>query len=77
MAIKQVSWNPLTKVALVQADGASAPAGSTVVGKFDHDIPANDKVGPYKQGHVLYHHVQEVLYHIDWTNMQAVSIQLA
>lgn len=76
MAIKQVSWNPLTKVALVQADDAVAPGGSTVVGKFDHDVPADDHIGPYKEGHVLYHHVQEVLYHIGWTNMQAVSIQV-
>lgn len=76
MAIKQVSRNPLTKVALVQDDGAAAPEGSTVVGKFDHDVPADDVIGPFKEGHVLYHHVQEVLYHIGWTNMQAVSIQL-
>ena len=74
MAIKQVSWNPVTKVATVQNDGATAPSGSTVAGKFNHDVPADDHIGPYKEGHVLYHHVQEVLYFKNWYNMQAVEI---
>lgn len=74
MATKQISWNPVTKVALVQADGAEVPEGSIVAGTFDHEDHENDKLGPYGAGHVLYHHVQEVLYHIGWTNMQAVTI---
>ena len=77
MAKKQVAWNKQTQIATVQDNGAEAPAGSEVVGTFEHDVPADDQVGPYKDGHVLYHHVQDVLYRqIKWTNMQMVTIQL-
>lgn len=74
MAIKQVAWNVNTKVALVQNDGAVLPVGSVLAGKFNHD--ENDVLSPDPKSHVLYHHVQEVLYHIDWLNMQKVSIQV-
>ena len=77
MAIKQVAWNPKTQVATVQNKGVAAPSGSTVVGEFNHDVPAEDQVGPYKAGHVLYHHVQDVLYRkVQWTNMQMVTIKV-
>lgn len=75
MAVKQVAWNINTKVALVQPDGADIPAGSVLAGKFNHD--EDDVLSPDPHSHVLYHHVQEVMYHIGWLNMQEVSIQTA
>lgn len=74
MAIKQVAWNINTKIALVQNDGAAIPGGSVLAGKFTHDV--GDVLSPDPHSHVLYHHVQEVMYHIGWFNMQEVSIQV-
>lgn len=74
MAVKQVAWNINTKVALVQNDGAVIPGGSVLAGKFNHDV--GDVLSPDLTSHVLYHHVQEVMYHIGWLNMQEVSIQV-
>lgn len=79
MALKQVSWDITTKTALVQADGAEAsPAGAKILAtKFNHEDHETDPLGPYGPGHVLYHHVQDALYHEGWYNMQAVSIKVA
>lgn len=79
MAKKQVSWDVQTKTALVQADGAEAsPAGAKILAtKFDHEDHVSDPLGPYGAGHVLYHHVQDALYHEGWHNMQAVKIKVA
>lgn len=76
MALKQVAWNVNTKVALIQNDGAALPSGSVKAGTFDHK-DSDDHLGPQGLTHVLYHHVQEVMYHIGWYDMEQVSIQLA
>lgn len=74
MATKQVVWNVNTRTALVQADGAAIPEGYTLAGKFNHE--EDDVLSPDPHSHVLYHHVQEVMYHIGWLNMQEVSIKV-
>lgn len=76
MALKQVAWNVNTKVALIQPDGTALPEGSIKAGTFDHDDSA-DPMGPQNLTHVLYHHVQEVMYRIGWYDMERVSIKLA
>lgn len=75
----QLAWNNVAKVATVQADGAGLPEGSIKAGTFDHDLelPTVDKEGPAGLSHVLYQHVQELLYHQKQENMQVVKIVLA
>lgn len=68
----QVSWNALTKVATVQADGAEKPEGSVSIGTFDHE-GSIDGLG-YDGNHVMYHHVRDLLYFLNEHNMQIVSI---
>lgn len=77
-----------TRLVLVEPDGTALSAGYTKVGTYDH--PETDKLGP-SVSHVLYHHVQEVLYHVKdtppppgvgfWpeniTDMQSVKIMTA
>lgn len=75
MAKKQVSWNVNTKVALVQADGAVVPEGSILAGTFDHEDPDEDHLSPDPKSHVLYHHIQEVMYHKGHYDMQTVIIK--
>ena len=68
----QVSWDPLTKVATVQAEDVEPVAGSTVIGTFEHDaVP--DPLGPVVN-HVYYHHVRDLLYLKGEQDMQRVTI---
>lgn len=68
----QVAWNPTAKEATVQFKGAAAPSSSTIVGFFEHPGDV-DELG-YPESHVIYHHVQELLYHKHVENMQEVDI---
>ncbi|ALA45487.1 structural protein with Ig domain [Achromobacter phage phiAxp-3] len=56
MSKYQVSWNPDTRVAKVQLDGATPGAGFTRMGTFDHPDPI------YPDSLVMYQGVQKVLY---------------
>lgn len=82
MTMYQVSYNPTTKVALVQTDGAAVPNGSTDVGSFEHPDPI------YPESEVVFHEVRDLLYKRKpnatpgfWpdniTDMHNVKIQLA
>lgn len=88
MPLMQVSLNLFEKpkrLVLVQTDGTALPSGYTKVGTYHH--PDDDELG-YSGSHVMYHHVQEVLYKVKdtpappsvgfWpdniTDMQTVSI---
>lgn len=72
MSQHQVSWNPLTHTATVQAQGAEAASGSTIIGTFEHDaVP--DPLGA-EVNHVVYHHVRDLLYPKGVLDMQRVTI---
>lgn len=71
MATYQVVFNPLTKLATVQLDGAAPPAGSTKKGTFTH--PNADHVGA-PESHVLFHHVRDTLYASKIWDFQSVRI---
>lgn len=72
MAEMQVAYDSTTKLVTLQPTGADAPAGSAVIGGFDHTAEG-DPLG-YVGNHVLYHHVQDLLYKEGEYNMQAVTI---
>lgn len=70
----QVAFNALTGVVRVQADGAAAGAGFTVLDKFDH--PDTDSLGRAGVSHALYSHVQDVLYRkAGIQDMQRISVE--
>jgi hypothetical protein len=72
MPYYQIAWNPTTVTAVVQSYGDILPAGSTVLGQFQHD-EAGDDIGP-AENHVYYHHVRDVLYHEGIYDMSLVTI---
>lgn len=92
MSLMQISINvsnPLKRLVTVNADGTALESGYTKIGTFDHPTTEDDidPLGP-AENHVIYHHVQEALYHVKagvtppvagfWpdniTDMQSVSI---
>ena len=56
MALYQVAYDRVSRVALIQADNAAVPAGSVDVGSFEHPEPitAGSKV--------VFHNVRDLLY---------------
>ena len=92
MSLMQVSLSlgsMPTKKVRVEPDGTALTAGYTKVGTFNHPNP-NDQLG-FIDNHVLYHHVQDILYKVKgtvsppvgsfWpdsiTDMQTVEIKVA
>lgn len=75
MATLQIAYNSTTKVATVQTKGDALPAGSTLIAATVPHDTEGDILG-VDENHVLYHHVQEALYHIGQQNMQEVRIDL-
>lgn len=73
MSLRQVCWNPTTSSATVQEDGAIPPSGSTVVGTFTHPDEVGDELG-HALNHVTFHHVRDILYHIDVFDMGRLTI---
>ncbi|QDH84621.1 hypothetical protein Axy22_017 [Achromobacter phage vB_AxyP_19-32_Axy22] len=92
MSLMQISINvanPLKRLVKVDPDGTALESGYTKIGTFDHPTEGDDidPLGP-AENHVIYHHVQEALYHVKagvtppvagfWpdniTDMQSVSI---
>lgn len=73
MSDLQLAFNATTKAARIQLDGATPPAGSTVVGTFSYP---NDDSRPLGQdiNHVAYQEVQEVLYQQGVLDMASVVI---
>lgn len=71
MAVYQVVFNPLTKVATVQLNNATPPTGSTKRGTFTH--PETDHEGSVVN-HVLFHHVRETLYPAKLWDFQSIKI---
>lgn len=63
---------PLVLDIIVQKEGTQPPAGYTLLGQFTH--PGDlDELG-YSGSHVIYHHLQELLYakgRTDYTNLHA------
>lgn len=76
MALKRVLWNVTTKEARVVASGAAVPGGFVDIGSFEHEVKAQDKQG-VPDSHVIYHHVQELLYHKGVEGMDYVKITSA
>lgn len=80
MALYQIAWNPTTKTAKIQADGAAPGAGFSDIGSFNHFNDAADEIGdvgtkPFHESHVFYQHVQDLLYKNNVLNMQGVIIE--
>lgn len=73
----QVAWNPTTRVAKIQKDGATPGAGFTDIGAFDHIDDADDNLG-VDENHVFYHHVRDLLYKATPSvqNMQDLQITM-
>jgi hypothetical protein len=64
MADFQVAFNFDTRTATVQVDGAIAPGGSEIIGKFSHG-PTDEEFGYHADlSHVLYQHVRDILYKV-------------
>ena len=87
MAAFQVAFNPTTYVATIQLEDDVAPAGSTIVGTYEHGGEDDDIHA--EMSHVHYQHVRDILYKTNpadpetpgfWpnnvTDMQRVSIIL-
>lgn len=77
MAAYQIAYNPTTRIALIQEDGADVPEGSVNIGEFEYE-PGDINV--------FFHHVRDALYHRKtdgtpgfWpqneTDMQRITIQ--
>lgn len=56
MPMLQVSYNPTTRVALIQLDNAAVPGGSVDIGSFNHPDPV------YPDSVVAFHGVRDLLY---------------
>lgn len=76
----QLAWNETTKRVTIQAQGAAAPSGSTVIKTFAHD-DANDTLGDnagvpkrLDESHVFFQHVRDALYFEGEQNMQIVEV---
>lgn len=67
------AWVPSTGVVYF-AEGASPtfPDGTTDLGTFKHD-GASDTRG-YAKGHVLIHHIQDLLYKVGEYNLQRITL---
>lgn len=81
MAVYQIAWNPTTKAAKIQADGAAPGGGFTDIGSFNHfGNDAADEIGdlgtkPFHESHVFYQHVQDLLYKQGVLSLQGVTIE--
>jgi hypothetical protein len=78
MPTYQVAWNATTRDAKVQNDGDAVGGGYTDIGSFDHFDDADDELGDDggtgSESHVLFHHVQDLLYAAGVENMQNITI---
>lgn len=74
MPNNRVVWNASTQTALVQPPGDAVPAGSVNAGEYEHP-DGNDMLG-YAGNHVLYQHVQNLLYKLDVFDMEPVTIKV-
>jgi len=72
--IYKLAYNATTKVAqLLPNTYTNLPVGSTLVGTFHHDNDIDDEEG-FDVSHVIYQHVQDLLYGIGVQDMQSVKI---
>lgn len=74
MPLNRVVWDESTQTALVQPPDDAVPVGSVDAGTYSHP-DGNDMLG-YADGHVLYQHVQDLLYKLDVFDMQLVTIKV-
>jgi hypothetical protein len=76
MANYQVAYNPASKVAKIQPQGAAAGAGFTVKGTFHHEDNDDTLGKPAAHNHVFYHHVRDIMYKNGVLDMHAVKITM-
>ena len=74
MTIKQLCYNPTTRVVYSQTDGDAIPSGFTKLPDYIHD-DTGDELGD-AGNHVLFHHVRDALYKIGVLDVAYVSILL-
>lgn len=72
----QVAYKAATKEATVQAYGDATLAGAANIGDFYHDGAGADALDGHSENHVIFHHVQDLLYKQGELNMQVVKIIL-
>lgn len=77
----RANWHAATKRVLLESGNVSAPAaisggGFVDAGTFKHEADDDTVAGmqEYDDNHVLYHHVQEIMYKRGEQNMQSVAI---
>ena len=77
----RANWHAATKRVLLESGDVSAPAaisggGFADAGTFEHEAADDTLTGmqEHDDNHVLYHHVQEIMYKRGEQNMQAVAI---
>lgn len=70
----QLSYRASDKNVVVQAYGAAAAGGHSIIGDFYHDGPSLDVLDPVPKNHALFHDIQKLLYSVGEQNMQAVKI---
>ena len=80
----RMNWHAATRRVLLESGANSAPAaiggaGMTNLGTFEHDNEAEESTGlngmqGLADNHVLFHHVQDVLYKQGVQDMQSVKI---
>lgn len=76
MTTYQIAYNRASKVAVRQANEAALPTGYIKLGTYKHD-EAGDTISEDAESHVLYQHVQDLLYRLeDVEDMAAVKIFL-
>lgn len=82
----RINWKLATREVRLESAANAAPAllaGYTDLGSFKHGPGKTDDTQAqlpgmqvYPENHVLYHHVQEALYHVGVQDMQTVEILL-
>ena len=81
----RINWHAATRRVLLESNANAAPAAIggayTNLGTFEHDNEKEESTGlngmqRLADNHVIYHHVQDVLYKQGVQNMQSVKIYI-
>ena len=80
----RVNWHAATRRILLESNANAAPAaiggaGMTSLGTFEHDIPDVEDAGlpgmqQFPENHVVFQHIQDMLYKEGLQDMQSVKI---
>lgn len=74
MAMYDVQYKAATREALLQPSGAASISGYVNIGELEHGDDADDNLDNVGDNHVIFHHVQDLLYRHGEQNMQSIKI---